>query len=462
MFFGRKEELNLLKDKFNSKKTESIIVYGRRRIGKSRLVFEALKDSECRVVSYECFNTSSKDNLIQLTKEVSKVFNNDYLNFETIKDLMLFMAEQSKKTKSILFIDEYPLMRNGKETDSLIKNALDSIDVHYSDSNFKIILCGSSIDVMSVLDNPDMPLHGRFTSNINLRPLDYYDSSLFYPKANNQDKVLYYSVFGGVPYFLKQIDDSKSFQDNICRLLIQENALLKTELNSEINSEINKIENASFVMDIIRNRIMNYSDIKQKFNNAYPNGSIDYVLNKLIALQVIDKKYFYANNNTKKPYYYICDNAFSYYYYFLNGTESKIRLYKPKDYYNDFIKDLFLTNYVPHKFEIICMQYIEYLNKNKLFPIPIIDLFPYIYNDRINKKSYEFDVVGQTKKGLINFECKYTNTPIAIDEIMHEQDQAKHVFSHFYKQAFISKSGFKKNAINKDYILYTLDDLFKR
>ena len=139
-----------------------------------------------------------------------------------------------------------------------------------------------------------------------------------------------------------------------------------------------------------------------------------------------------------------------------------MKLFKPIDYYKEFIKEDFLNNFVPHKFESISMQYLEYANKNGILPIKLIDLYPYVYNDKETKQSYEFDVVGETKEGLINFECKYTNSAVSLKEIIDEQSQAKHVFKKFYKQAFISKSGFKNNISSLDYILITLDELFIR
>lgn len=458
MFVGRKVEIKLIKDKLLDSNNQSIIVYGRRRVGKSRLIFEALKDISANIVFYECYQSSYKDNLNSLTKEVQTIYKNQYLSFNSLEDIIIFMASQPKK--NILYIDEYPLMRQDKSTDSLIKNALDKIDLNDSLNNFKLILCGSSIDVMSILNDKDMPLHGRFTLNINLKPLNYLESSKFYSNSSNEDKILYYSVFGGIPYFLKQIDPKKSFRDNLIDLYIKENALLKTELNNQILSEISKIENANFILNIINNKSISYTDIKSVFNNSYPNKSIDYALNKLISLQIIEKHYSFSNNKTKKPYYKIKDNSFSFYYNYLYNVGSKLMLYSAQEYYKNFIEDDFLTQFVPKKFEDICEQFLRMGNKNNLFDFKLLDLYKYMFNDKTTRNNYEFDLVGETKNGLINFECKYSKKPVSMKDIYIENNQANKVLNHFYKLAFISKSGYTKDVDKKEYILFDLNDLF--
>lgn len=460
MFFGRQDELNMIKEKINSKKSESIVVFGRRRVGKSRLINEAIKDSKSLSIFYEAYNISHVDNLNELTNEIRKIFNEPYLYFETLKDLIIFVAQKSIKERIILVIDEYPLLREGEKTDSLIKNALDLIDLNYPRSNLKLILCGSSIEIMSILNNNKMPLHGRFTLSIDLKPLNYYEASNFYKNVSNEEKIQYYSTFGGIPYFLKQINPKQSFKLNLINLFIKENALLKTELNSELNSEINKIENAYYVLNIIGDKSVSYTDIKSIFNNSYPNGSIDYVLNKLLSIKIIEKIYAHSNNNTKKPYYRIKDNAFAFYFAFLKNIGSKLLLSTPEDYYKNNIENDLNGIFIPKKFEEICKQYLEIMNKSNKLAFKLLDLYKYIYNDKANKQNYEFDIVGETKDGLINFECKYQKKLITQSDIDKEHNQSSEALNSFYKQAFFSKNGFDSEIKKKDYILYTLDDLF--
>lgn len=446
MFVGREKELNELKEKYNSDTTEIICVLGRRRVGKSQLIFNSHQDFDGLVISFECSDTSYNDNLRNINQLIRKTFNNEYLAFNSLYDVLIFLQKEAEKQKILFVIDEYPYMRDGKANDSEIKNAIDKFDEMEKKNPFKFILCGSAIDVMNILDDTNMPLHGRFTKIIRLFPLDYLHSSLFYQNVTNEDKVKYYSVFGGTPYFLKQIDVNKSFDDNIVNLFFASNALLKTELDNQINGEINKVEKAKYILNIIKGKTISYTDILQLFRAAFPNGDIDYPLKKLQQMRVVDKVFVEQDNGKKKPYYRIVDNAVAFYYTFINQSFANRILFDDKDYYETFIKEKMNTDYIPHKFEDIGYQFIAFMNKKNKLPYRLIDLFPYVINDKQNKTNYQFDVVGKTKEGLINFECKYTEEIVKQEDVYLEKRQAELANKSFVKTILISKSKVDANV----------------
>lgn len=84
------------------------------------------------------------------------------------------------------------------ECDSIFQNVIDS---YAMDCHLKFILCGSYVDIMKKLLDQDNPLYRRLSININLKQMDYYESSLFYPDYSKEDKVRIYSAFGGLPYY---------------------------------------------------------------------------------------------------------------------------------------------------------------------------------------------------------------------------------------------------------------------
>mgnify|MGYP002622796674 CR=1 FL=1 len=456
MFIGRKDELNELKHKYNSNKLEMILLSGKRRVGKSQLIVESSKTFVGKIVSYECFLSSYEANLRLLEAEIKKIFNNTYLYFNSLYDVILFLHTNAEKEKILLVIDEYPYMREGDTTDSEIKNALDKINELDCCNPLKIIVCGSSIDVMETLDKQNKPLYGRFTSKINIYPLNYLESSYFYPKVSMEDKVNYYSVLGGVPYYLKQVDESLSFDENIIRLFFSSSPLLTSELESQINNEISKIEKAPLVLNILKNKTLSYTDILQAFNNSFPDKSIDYVLDRLTKIKAIEKLFIKQDNGKQKPYYRIKEISLVFYFTFLNHSHGNRLLYTDMDFYKTFIEDELKHSYMPLMFEKIGFEFISLMNKNKLLPDKLFDLYPYIINDRITKKNYQFDIVGECKKGLINYECKYQDNPIAKSTIIEESRQAELSNEKFIKTVFISKSIIDDNKVEK----YYLSDLF--
>ena len=440
MFSGRKEELSILRKKYSSKRLEVISVLGKRRIGKSQLISESAKTFDGIVLSYECYDASEKANIDKISYLIRNAFHNEYLNFNSIYEIVLFLHDEAKKQKILFVLDEYPYMRDGEKTDSELKNAIDKINELDNQNPLKIVICGSQIDIMNILDNADKPLHGRFTERIELKQLNYLESATFYPNATLEDKTNYYCVLGGVPYFLKQIDDTASFDDNIIRLFFSSHPLLKSELETQISSEIAKIEKAPFVLDIIGTKTISYNDILQKFNNSYPNANIDYALKKMIEVNVVEKIAIKQNNGAIKPYYRIKDNALRFYYSYLNYQFANKLLFKDEEYYSLFIEDDLKHQFIPHNFEKVGFEFISLMNKQKKLPFVLLDLFPYIINDRVGKQSYQFDVVGKTNDGLINFECKYLDNPVHKEEIYEEKRQTELADSSFIDTIFISKS----------------------
>ncbi len=456
MFIGRSEELKELKERYQSNDTEVICVLGRRRVGKSQLIFNSQLDFDGVVISYECSDTSYQINLTNITNLIKKTFRNDYLNFSSLYDVLMFLQSEASKEKILFVIDEYPYMRNGKETDSEIKNAIDDFDKLNKKNPLKFVLCGSSVDVMNVLDDANMPLHGRFNSIITLYPLNYLYSSLFYENVSYEDKVKYYSVFGGTPYFLKQINPRESFKKNVIRLFFSQNGLLRSELENQINGEINKIEKASFILNIINSKTISYSDINQVFMASFPNGVIDYPLKKLLKMRIIEKIFVEQDNGKKKPYYRIVDNAIAFYYSFLIQNFSNRLLFTDEEYYKTFIEERLLHDFVPHSFENIGYQFVALMNQKNRLPYKLIDLFPYTINDKETKKNYQFDVVGKTSKGLINFECKFQEGEISSSDIYVENRQVELSNKAFIDTVYISRS--KVEGSNNTYYLSNVFD----
>ena len=457
MFIGRKEELKELRRKFDSDHFEVILVSGKRRIGKSQLIVESLSGFEGNVISYECFKSTYHDNLENIEKEVKKRYN-DYLHFASLYDLILFLHESASDTKTVLVIDEYPYMRDGDTTDSEIKNAIDRINESPRQNPLKIVLCGSAIDVMNILDNQDKPLYGRFTSKITLKELNYLESSAFYSSASNEDKIGYYSVLGGVPYYLKQIDEKRPFEENIIHLFFSSNPLLQTELESQINNEISKLDNAPFIMGIIKDKTLSYTDILQVFRASYPEKSIDYLLDKLMEIEAIEKCSIKQDNGKQKPYYRIRSASLRFYYSFLHRQFANRLLFGEEDYYDTFIKIDLLHSFIPHAFERIGMEFIALMNRKGLLPNRLLDLYPYVINDKASKHNYEFDIVGECAEGLINYECKYQDSPIDASKVYKEIRQAELSDEAFIKTVFISKSPVLDHGNKIE--TYTLSDLF--
>lgn len=128
MFAGRKEELEELKSRFETDRFESILISGKRKIGKSQLIVKAQKSFPGIVISYECFRASHEVNLRGIETEIRNALGNPYLHFDSLFDVILFLHERSAEKKILFVIDEYPYARDGETTDSEKMQSTKSMD----------------------------------------------------------------------------------------------------------------------------------------------------------------------------------------------------------------------------------------------------------------------------------------------------------------------------------------------
>ena len=162
------------------------------------------------------------------------------------------------------------------------------IDKYRDKSKLSLIILGSYVDVMRSLLEHSNPLYGRVDLTINLRQMDYYESSLFYPKYSEEDRVRIYSVFGGIPYYNRLVDDSKSVKENIIELIASPGARLENEVSMYLNSEISKIVNVNEVFEALAKGHHKYSDILSQ-SHVSSGPTLVGVLDKLMKMEVVIK-----------------------------------------------------------------------------------------------------------------------------------------------------------------------------
>ncbi len=456
-FIGRIEELKKLSKIINSENFTAALIFGRRRVGKSELVKYSLKENKELKIYYECKEVSEKSNVQGLSDILSEELNLPQLKFEDIESILKYIFKLSITKKMILVLDEYSYL---KKTINGIDSILQSlIDKYKDNSKLTLIILGSYVDIMKSLLLHSNPLYGRIDLTIELKPMDYYDSSLFYPNFSSEDKIKIYSVFGGIPYYNRLIDDSKSVKENIIELISSNGARLENEVSMYLNSEISKIVNANEVFEALSKGYCKYSDILSQSHVSSGPTLID-VLDKLIRMGVVVKISPINDSNNKKKFgYYISDNLSLFYYRYIFKYLSQMKIMNADFFYSKYIEQDFEQQYVPHVFETICMQYL--IRKNKKGEInPIFEkIGKYYYDNPKEHTNGEFDVVTQDEKGYVFYEAKFRKNPINASIIENEIKQVKSTGLNCYKYVFISKSGFQfENNENVDFI--DLDNLY--
>ena len=456
-FYGRTTQRMQLHKLIDNAEMQSILIYGRRRVGKSELIKQVLKESNTTGVYYECKETTELNNTESLASVISEVFGYPRLSFSGIEEILDYLFQAAIDKKLILVIDEYPYLRKTvKGLDSIVQSL---IDKYRDKSLLKLVICGSYVDVMKSLILSESPLYGRIDLTIDLQPMDYLESALFYPNFSCEDKVRLYSVFGGIPYYNKLIDESKSVKENIIDLIASPGARLENEVSMYLKSEISKIGNANEVFETLARGFSRFSDILSQSHVSSSPTLVD-VLEKLMKMNLV-KKVVPINdeNNKKKAGYHICDPLSLFYFRYCFRYSSQLSIMDPDLFYDRYIKKDFESWYVPRAFEEVCRQFL--INQNRLgtLPEPFEKIGKYWYDDPVNKTNGEFDLVTQDPNGYIFYEAKFRNEPVDQKTIDEEIEQVKRTGLNCYKYWFFSRSGFLADPAD-DLVLVDIEGLY--
>ena len=439
-FYGRNEQRNLLKTLFERNDMQIVLVYGRRRVGKSELLKQALRESKTRSIYYECKQTTEKNNTESLGEIIAQAFHLPPLAFRNAEELLRFLFRQAEQENLIVVLDEYPYLRHAVQgMDSILQTL---VDTYRDTSRLKLVLCGSYVDVMQSLLEPANPLYGRVDRTIVLRPMDYYESALFYPDFSPEDKVRLYSVFGGIPYYNRLIDPSLSVRENIIELVASPGARLENEVSMYLRSEVSRIVNANEVFETLAKGFYRFSDILSQSHVSSSPTLVD-VMDKLIRMELVKKEApINDEGNRRKSGYVICDPLSLFYYRYCFRYASQLQIMDPDAFYDVTVRDDFETWYVPRGFEEICRQYLIRLNLAGRLPVPFTKIGKYWYDDPKNRSNGEFDLVTLDEKGYTFYEAKFRSGPVTEAMIEQEIQQVKDTGLACYQYGFFSRSGF--------------------
>ena len=444
-FIGRTKEQEKLLAQLSSPIQNAVLLYGRRRVGKSELILHTMRQaSDARTIYYECRQTTTENNTKNLSEVIAEAFDMPPLAFSDIEAALRFVFDRATGEKIVLAIDEYPYLRDVvKGMDSILQVLLDE----YRDrSHLSLILCGSYVEVMKSLLERDNPLYGRIDLKINLQPMDYYESAQFYPERSCEDKVRLFSVFGGIPYYNRLIDKNASVRENLIHLILEPDARLEDEVPSYLLSEISKIGNAHEIFSALADGHARYRDILSQ-SHVSSGATLVNVLNRLIGMQLVQRRSPINDpNNKKRTSYVICDGLSKFYYRYVFRYLSQRSVLDPEVYYDRYVNDDFETQFVPRAFEEVCRQYLVRQNRMGNSEPPFDLIGTYSYDDPVTRTNGEFDVVTKDPLGYSFYEAKFRTTPITQRMIEDEIEQVQRTGLTCHRYGFFSRSGFEAQA----------------
>jgi len=362
-FVDREEELSALKKALESNRFELIVVYGRRRVGKTRLVLEALKNKE-----YVYYLAVEKGNLERFKKTAAKVSSEIKYAKEDWESFFYFLKNK------IIVIDEFPnLIKEDKTIISLFQKI---VDENLLNTKTKLILIGSSISMMKekVLSYKS-PLYGRRTGQIKLKPLKFKYLKEFFPSASPQELVEIYGFTGGTPYYLEKI--KTPFWSWLDEELKDPKSFLKEEGDFLLRYEFEEIGTYKRILEAIASGKTKLGEIKSFVGKP----SITEYIKNLIEIELIE--HIKPVTGGKRGIYQIADNftRFWFRYIYPNLSEIELGIFTAQDIKQDY------NNYLGEVFEKIALEFIaEEVARRKLPKVTKIGKWWH--------KGEEIDIVG--------------------------------------------------------------------
>lgn len=445
MFIGRDKELNALDKLYKSEKFEFVVIYGRRRVGKTALINQFIGDKKS--IYFMGVESNEKQNLENFSKSIIEFSSGiqaetSFASFQAALEYVFKLAENER---IILTIDEYPYV--ARSSKSLASTLQLLIDKYKDTSKLMLILCGSSMSYMEdhVLAYK-APLYGRRTAQMKILPFDFEESCRYFNNLSDEDKALIYGIVGGTPQYLLQMSDKLSVEENIKNTYLNPMSFLYEEPVNLLKQEVREPAIYTAIITAIATGHTRMSEISSKVGEN-TNVCSNYLKN-LMNLGIVRRETPYGEKVSKKSIYSIEDNMFYFWYRFVLDNNSVIARGATDMVYKRIEPQL--SNYMGRVFEEICMQYLwKQLLEGKA-PIEFVSLGRWWGNDPIQKAQAEIDIMGeQDSESALFAECKWRNEKVDLDilETLIGRSRLFHYTKvHYY---LFSKSGFTKGCMEK-------------
>ncbi|MCQ2913744.1 MAG: ATP-binding protein [Alphaproteobacteria bacterium] len=458
---GRTQELKRLENLYVSEKFEFLVMYGRRRVGKTTILEEFSKRHKCIFFSAQEKNDAL--NLQEFSKLVQIFFEGMFIScFQNWDDAFDYIGRKSDD-KTVLIIDEFPFLASSNPT---IKSILQhKIDHDWKNKKICLILCGSSVSFMvNDVMGYKSPLYGRITEQMQVLPFDYFESAEFFPNYSDEDKVLAFGILGGVPRYLSSFDPNVSLKENVKREILRNGSILNDEPETLLKMELREPGIYNSILEAIATGCNKISLISDRIHEEKSKCS-KYLLT-LQCMQLVEKQIPYGENSeSKKGIYEISDNFYKFWYRFIFTNKNYFNLLGIEKACDEIFKNI--NDYMGPVFEKICIQYLTRLCLEEKIPFVPFKIGKWWGNNSFINQQDDIDIMGISKDGLngIFCECKFRNKPMAMEEYDDLLIATKMFKSAKNKKlVFISKSGFTKPVLERakkeETILLELKDLF--
>lgn len=450
-FVDRVQEMNTLENEYSRSESSLVIIYGRRRVGKTSLINEFIHRHDGFHIYFLATQESELQNLDAFKTQVAEKTDNELLKSADVDWLSIFkiLAEHKTKERKIIVLDEFQYLGNANGAfPSILQKAWDTI---LKDANVMLILCGSLITLMEQQTLAySSPLYGRRTAQIKLKQIRFSHYNEFFPSFSEEDLIPFYAVTGGVPKYIESFEDAENVYESIRKNILNRQSYLYEEPYFLLQNEVTEIGSYFSVIKAIAMGnhkladISSYINIKQTSLTKYLKILSDL---DLIRREVpITEKY---PEKSKMGLYRITDNFIAFWFQFVYPYRSFLERGE-ESYVMEQIQKMFVPNYVSFLYEDICRE--------KMWQFASENRWDFRF-DRIGRywgpKCGEVDLLAIDTAGrnMIIGECKYSDSPKGL-EVFHSITEKGNMLKEpaecdIVKYIIFSKSGFTRGLLDE-------------
>jgi AAA+ ATPase superfamily predicted ATPase len=393
-FVDRDVELDQLTDFYESETADFVVIYGRRRLGKSELVRQSIADRD-DAVYYQAVESTAQNQLEQFVDTATARFP----SLQNVRRDWESLLEALGDDDAIVVIDEFPFLI--EENESLPSRIQRVWDTELQETEMTLVLVGSSISVMEdkVLSG-SAPLYGRRTATIDLGALSVADARQFFPEYDPETAITAWSIYGGTPYYLQTIDTDQQLGTNVQQTILSERGLLYSEPEFLLRTELRHPNTYFSILRALAHGRRTPNEIAGMA--GVESGSLSTYLQKLRRLRLVERHIPVTESPTasKRGRYRIAAPLFRFWFRFVYGNQDQLRILG-EDAYDELVVPE-RADYVSPLFERLCQQAVPTLIDRQFR-----DVGQWWF------KENELDVLGLTNDGPVAGECKFTAQPMS-------------------------------------------------
>lgn len=356
-FVDRERELSFLEEKYREPGPQLIIVYGRRRIGKTELLLRFARDKPH--IYYLCEKTRVDANLRKMAAKMAA-----YLGAESFAKIMFadweelfaeFLRWKKGDERLVIILDEFPYLL---ELDKGLASLFQKIwDTHLSKRNdIFLVLTGSSIGIMETqVLGYKSPLYGRRTGQWKVTELPLHAIRAFTPNYTFEDVLKVYAALGGVPAYLSLLNPTLSLPQNIEKALLTKGSPLYEEAENLLRQELREPRNYKLILQAIAEGKRRVTEIASA--TGIDRAAVSRYLETLLLLEIVDYETpVLAPPKTKKRLYYIKDNYFNFWFRYIHPNRDLVESGRSRDLLHTVMADY--PNYMGQIFERIATSFL--------------------------------------------------------------------------------------------------------